>query len=785
MIRRLLLCGSILLSSFGMLSAAHATNINVTTLQDENGENPNACSLREAIQASATKLAFGGCPAGQQYYTDTIQLAAGTYVLSRELAVSGDMRILGDSALDPFAIDVITGAEPKRLPLATTLVAATGQRIFNTSVSTSPLDLSNMILSGGTADLGGSIRAGGIVTLYRVQIHGATATQQGGAVYVEGGSATLNATASSFFNNNAPQGAVLGMSCFDNLIPTIRSFALTQTSISGNGSANSASILDFCGQADTTITASTIAQNTTSSNANSAVLRMIGDVNTRLGRLSKISLVSDTLTENNSPTALGYSLSSSLSMINSIIAFNSGLDCQYMGNPDPVTGNPPFGTTASSNLFATTSTPSISLTSKCKLYPIVSATDTNVYATSDNVRSDFLNPLGLYGSSDLLGYLPKATATTIINKGAALSSCGGGDQRGLTRSSGVPFDSTNTSQNINCDIGALELSLLTVNDNQNGINVSYDTVINTVVNTNGLTAAQAKFLTDQNAAYLAEYKSSYRYREVIMNVVANSNAQEFVTGNTSTINLLTDSDKYTITGSDNGNIHCEWNPIMKQMIASRNDGTTTSGGAKDSCTYTIKNLADGISKTAKMEFNISNIAPIAKKDSIILPFGTKRISLNLLANDSDDGDGPVGSKNYPTGKTPFYTYNRSIDPTKPATPDNILVVPINIRIVTQPTQGHIEAQYQQDCPDNSVNKAPTKCYGGTMAYVNDNLFSPFNDSFTYQVLDSDQTASIAATVTLTNTATTTDQKKAGGGSFGLGALLALLSLVFIRRRMVN
>lgn len=788
MIRRvLLLSGSVLLSSFGLVGAAHAATIQVTTFQDENGENPNACSLREAIQASATKLAFGGCPAGQRYYTDTIQLDAGTYPLSSELVVSGEMKILGASTIDPISVDPITGVEPKRLPITTTLIAANGQRIFNTSSSQSSLSLSNMILSGGTADLGGAIRAGGIVTLNRVHIDGATATQQGGAIYIEGTLATLNATASSFTHNNAPQGAVLGMSCFDNVLPTVRSFTLTQNSVTGNGSSNSVSILDFCGQPDTTITASTIAQNTTSFASDSAVIRVIGDINTRLGRLSKISLVSDTLTENNTPAALGYSLSNSLSIINSIVAFNSdsGLDCKYMGNTDPATGNPPIGTSASFNLFSTTSTPGTSATSKCQLYPASSDTDSNVYASSSDLRSDFVNPLGLYGNSDLLGYLPKATATKVINNGAATSSCGGADQRGLVRSSGTPFDSSNTFQVINCDIGALELSLLTANEDQNGLNVSYDTVIHTQTNTTGLTPAQADILNAQNTAYLAEYKRTYRYREAIMNVVANDNAQEIVTNNASIINLLTNPDKYAITGSDNGNIHCEWNPVMKQMLASRNDGTTTVGGDKDSCTYTIKSLVDGTTKTAKMEFTISNIAPIAKNDALTLPFGAKSIPLNLLANDSDDGDGPVGSKNYPVGKTPFYEYKVLIDPNKPATPDNIRVIPINIRIVTKPTQGHIVAQYTQDCPDNNVNKAATVCYGGNLTYVNDNLFSPFNDSFTYQVIDSDLTASNPATVTITNTATTTDQKKAGAGSLGLSGLLGLLSLVFMRRRMVS
>ena len=792
MIRRVLwLSGSLSVSVLGAVSVAHATTISVTTFQDEDGENLNACSLREAIKASATKLSYGGCKAGQQYYTDTIQMLAGNYKLTKgELVVNGDMQIVGDAALDLLAIDPITGASPRNLPIATTIAAASGSRIFNTSVSHSQLNLTNLILSGGTAtDFGGSIRAGGLVYLNRVQINNATANRQGGAIYLEGTQSTLNAIASSFAGNNAPSGAVLSMSCFDNLNPTVRTLSFSQMSVTGNGLSGTSSILDFCGEPSATITASTIAQNSAQSTAlnidpvglSPAIVRMVGDINSRLGSKSTLDLLSNTLVENNAGVVLGYATTSGLTLINNILGFNrSTLDCEYEGPNDPLTSLPPLGTSASYNLFSGVDTSGTAASSKCQLYPSSIANDTNIYSSSANPLSDIVNPLGLYGGSDLFGYLPKITSAVIINKGAPSSSCGATDQRGLGRTSGIALIG-NSSQVINCDIGALELSILTANDDQNGLNVSYDVVVNTTVNTNGLNDSQIKTLTDNNAKYLNAYKSSYRYREVVMDVVANDFTQEALSGNTSVLDLLSDSAKYTITGSDSadGNIHCEWNPVMKQMLASRKDGSTTPGGESDSCTYSIKDLsAGGATKTAKLNFAITNIAPIAKNDALTLTFGAKSIPLNILANDSDDGDGPVGSINYPVGKTPFYVDKRIVNGVS-------VNIPANIRFVTKPTQGHIVAQYEQPCPDNNVNTAQTTCYGGTLTYVNDNLFSPFNDSFTYQVLDSDLTASNTATVTVTNTATTTDQKKAGGGSLGLGALLGLVSLVLMRRRMVN
>lgn len=796
MIRRVLLLGGALsFSLVGAFSVAHAATLTVTTLQDEDGENLTSCSLREAIKASGTKLAYGGCKAGQLNFTDTIQLAAGTYTLTRgELVINGNMEILGSYVPDPFSINPFTGTSPSTPAITTIIVAASGSRIFNSSVSGDQLNLSNMILSGGTAsDFGGAIRAGGILFLNRVQINGATANKQGGAIYLEGTRSTFTAVGSSFSGNNAPSGAVLSMSCSDNLSPTARQISLTQVSVTGNGLSGTSSVLDFCGAIAATIGASTIAKNAAHTVAVGidpaglppAVIRMSGDINSRLGAVSTLGMISNTLVENDASTVVAYGRTSGLALTNNLLAFNSGgLDCAYTGQNDAKTGLPPKGTLASFNLFSATATPGTAASSKCQLYPDTTTEDSNIYAGSTSVLSDTLNPLGLYGGTDLQGYLPKrATDSLIVNKGASTLTCGELDQRGLNRSNGVK-QPTDLTAVVHCDIGAMELSTLTANDDSNSTNASYDKVINVTVSQSDaelLTASQFQTLKENNAIYLAEYKRSFRYRQVVLDVFKNDNKQEVLSGDTSTLDPFTDSTKYTITGTDSadGKIHCEWNPIMKQMLASRTDGATTPGGETYKCDYAIKDLSvGGLTKTATISFTVANIAPIAKDDEITLPFGTKNIVLNLLANDSDDGDGPVGSINYPVGKKPFYEDKRLVDGVT-------ISIPANIRIVKKPTLGHIVAEFEQLCPDNNVNTAATVCYGGKITYVNDNLFSPFNDSFTYQVLDSDLTASNIATVKITNTATTTDKERAGGGSFGLGALLGLVSLMFIRRRMVK
>jgi hypothetical protein len=65
--------------------AATSNIIKVTTFDDENGENLNQCSLREAIETARKNKSFGGCNVGNPNngQTDYIQLEAGEYLLTK------------------------------------------------------------------------------------------------------------------------------------------------------------------------------------------------------------------------------------------------------------------------------------------------------------------------------------------------------------------------------------------------------------------------------------------------------------------------------------------------------------------------------------------------------------------------------------------------------------------------------------------------------------------------------------------------------------------------------
>ena len=72
--------GLVLLLASG---GAFATTIQVTTRNDQFGEDAAKCSLREAVQAANTDTAFGGCPGGSSVDIITFDGPSNRPVLSR------------------------------------------------------------------------------------------------------------------------------------------------------------------------------------------------------------------------------------------------------------------------------------------------------------------------------------------------------------------------------------------------------------------------------------------------------------------------------------------------------------------------------------------------------------------------------------------------------------------------------------------------------------------------------------------------------------------------------
>jgi len=111
-----------LLSSVGFrnaLAEPMGTNIEVSTPTDEYGVDNGLCSLREAIVASNTDAAFGGCPAGSG--RDTIYVPADTYYLtlsgSDNISEVGDLDIFDDVEIygDGVNATFINGSDIDRI----------------------------------------------------------------------------------------------------------------------------------------------------------------------------------------------------------------------------------------------------------------------------------------------------------------------------------------------------------------------------------------------------------------------------------------------------------------------------------------------------------------------------------------------------------------------------------------------------------------------------------------------------------------------------------------------
>ncbi|MDQ3758321.1 MAG: right-handed parallel beta-helix repeat-containing protein [Actinomycetota bacterium] len=218
---------------------AGAATIKVTTTNDVHEGSPGGpCSLRDAVSAASDNVAVGGCPKGQGFKPDLIELGAKEYELTiastdESLNRDGDLdfrgggavRIRGKgltdtsitTALDDRVIEIFFGDNTEtrfeNLTIdggdATGISFGTGGGIL---VGFSKLILDGVRLTGSTAKFGGGINAGqeGRVVIINSKINGNHAVSGAALALNSASEGTAATVRRSTFAGNRAEGADAG-----------------------------------------------------------------------------------------------------------------------------------------------------------------------------------------------------------------------------------------------------------------------------------------------------------------------------------------------------------------------------------------------------------------------------------------------------------------------------------------------------------------------------------------------------------------------------------------------
>lgn len=782
---------------------ADTTNkrIEVTTFADEDGENTNACSLREAIKVAETRKSAYGCTVFSLDTDQVIQLKAGTYTLNKELVPNANISIYGYGEREEDKIwsekNVLTNDYPALPELKTRINAAGKSRIFNTAENQKALFLQNIIIENGIAsNQGGAIYAGGNVTLLNSQILNSQAPK-GGAVFLGGSGVNLSITHSLLQGNQASTGSVLAMSCKNGTEYAKREVTLTSSSIIKNGSSNSASTFEFCGEPKATFTINTIAQNIAST-VNGVILKFTGDAipsnttnpSTILSGGSSLKLQNNTIVENNAHTTFLYDSLGGKELNFNIIGYNPvGYACRYLAGSAADLKNSglrlSFNALNLSNNTDKCDLPTEVLSSANKTIDISGVPFNSLLERHEKAAAvtGFLPlyfPLVAAGKEDLIDVDPEGKAI-----------CADIDQRGLARlpTNKLYYQPDNIARN-SCDIGSVELMKLTAGDLRGlgnsslttlleGYQTQYDTAEKNL--TNPLYSYLWNVLKIDLANYknlLDQTKANAKYRAIYIDLKANglplpnedsSHLLKFF--NSTDYNISLESvgtglidDKVASTEKDD-KLFCEWNSALQQIIFYRSDDITTQAGDYNYCKYTISSKDGSTQSSGLLEARFDNVAPVASDSKVVFQYlANEIIPLNLLKYANDDGDGPANTLITKPNKPQFADLPIYL-PSK-TSKDGIFTV--------------VKADREGPCPGEDKDNT---CYGGNIYIQAKNSFNNFNDTLTYYVYDADNKISNAGTISLVSSNTTAGggNSGGGGGSLGILSLASLLGLAAYRR----
>lgn len=795
------LLGLMVLSAMSLMAAEDKV-IYVNTFEDENGENLNNCSLREAITAAHLNKAYGGCSAGNTALgqPDIIQLEAGEYKLKRgELSPQSAVQIYGKTPLDYSAKDPLTHQYPALKPVQTQISGNHSSRIFNTLETQASLSLNNIELKDGyTSSNGGAVLVAAPLTMTNTVIRNSRAEKAGGAIYLvaQNSEKTVSLLNTLIQGNQAQMGSVLAMDCAANLSDTKPVISIERSSIVENGSVDSSSAIDLCGLASVALTANTIAKNIASP-LNGHIIKAVDEPGRTLSPYFALQAVSNTIVENSAKSTFYYDENGSKVLYLNVLAFNQGKSCHYrLSNSQSESKN--LGLILSKNALQLGNVEQ----GQCEVPEEALKDETADMASVDltpvsrqTVLSDYQQPsaYNLY----LPLYYPKdnKSATDLVDVG--LTDCSKKDQRGLERVTDATLilnpELTNT-----CDIGSVELMRLTAADiidlkNQSQVQLledyqaSYDQLKSIIANTpkedERLNAYQERLKEFEDLMTYTKAKQHYRTIYVDPFTLALPDEEEVpnskgalqtreldaehyqVTTHKYGVGSVTGSgESFTFTGQADENLVCEWDPQLKRIMIYRTDDqlSTTTGSAY--CSYTLTG-SGGKSSTGLMKADFVNIAPIAKNITYPLNYGSDfKVSINPLEHANDDGDGPVSTLKVNHDKPAFYHDKEGNE--------------LPIRLSEIPAGVIVTADRSGPCPNSYVRD---KCYGGKLYIQVKNNFSQFDYAFKYNVFDAEGLESNDAQLVLVNTAKNTNTS-GGGGSLGFWSIAGLLGLGLYRFR---
>lgn len=807
------LLGIMVLSAMSLMAADNRV-IQVTTFEDQNGEDLNNCSLREALVAAKKNIAFGGCSAGNtnRGSTDYIQLKEGEYILNSELRPESMVRIYGAAALDYNQRDPLTHRYPSIAPLKTSINAQGNSRILNTSDTQASVALYDLVLKNGNANGGGNLNAkdqgkGGAVfvagplSANNIEIQNSKA-EQGGAIYVVAHQTERQVNLENAFihHNQAKVGSVLAMDCQANLVNTRSVIHVNRSSIIQNGSTDSQSTFDLCGQPDLKVSTSTIAQN--QANANQGhIFNLVHSDKHPLSTLSQVSLESNTIVENKAFSTLFYDQHPRIALFFNVLAFNQGKSCRSAQDLNQLQLN--IATLRNAILPASATAEQ----GECDLPEKTSSS----YELSKNIDltglsfDQLLQPLQTPSAYNL--FLPLYYPKVGVDPSKDLIDvegfgCAEEDQRGLARVSNATLTLNPDAKN-SCDIGAVEVMRLNAADITSLSNISYERLLdgyqeqidrtqasidqNKTSDQALLTQARADLKTLQDL--LNHTKAKQQYRAIYIDPFALALKQDEPTADGQFVQLKQlNSENFSIQtealgiGAVSGTgttfnvdkltkdplFKCEWDAQLQRILMYRLNDKVTELTDSAYCKYTITSKSDSNHHSSGLlEGKFNNIQPIAKDDRIRMEYGSDlKVSFNPLANDSDGGDGIISTLTENTNKPVFYKDHTGQE--------------LAIRFTHIPSSVVLNADRKAPCPGDYARET---CYGGNIQVQVRNSFSPFDYELRYTVFDHEQALSEEATITLENTAKNTNYEASsgGGGSLGIWGLMTLLGLVGYRR----